>query len=448
MSGTTRSGIEIAAPFCVTMVCLLSLCAHAQDPADPNYLDRKLDEAPPDAHMPEALRGDIRKVIVISGDRVAGESVDGTYERTAPGLAGGMARGSDMATISKEIGGVPINLPIPGLQLPASIIGGIAGVTMKQIQEFRDALTEEIVNSDSPPLRSDGLAIDAFWGIRRLSHIDSQLFSPSLEIPQDTDAIVYTDFADLSIEVDGRDAVITTTATANVFSQNDSRDVYRTEVHYQDRDRLVNWTANDNAVWKSYTNFARHYLGRALAADLFGRIDLEHELIPVESNDAEFARKSRQMLETDELTPTLAWQLTLGEASSAYGRFGEAIDLAAVTYDLEVFDNRQLVYDANGIAGTRYRLSYELEPCQTYRWSVRPVYTVDGSTRFGKWMRFDYDPEADPSARSKKKSKKKSEATSTAVQAVDKYKGLRGRQASTAPAYIQDFAGLTIGCRR
>ncbi len=448
MSCSKRSRIEDFARCCVPVACLISLCAHAQNPSDPNYLDRKLGEARPDAHMPEALRGDIRKVIVISGDRVASESVDGTYEKTAPGLAGGMARGSDMATISKEIGGVPINLPIPGLQLPASILGGIAGVTMKQIQEFRDALTEEIVNSDSPPLRSDGLAIDTFWGIRRLSQIDSQLFSPSLEIPEDTDAIVYTDFADLSIEVDGSDAVITTTATANVFSQNDQRDVYRTEVHYQDRDKLINWTANDNAVWKSYANFARHYLGRALAADLFGRIDLEHQLVPVESDDAEFARKSRQALESDALAPTLAWQLTLGDGNSAYGKFGESIESVDVTYDLEVFDNRQLVYDAQGIAGTRYRLTYELEPCQTYRWSVRPVYTVDGSTRFGEWMRIAYDPEADPKAKKKKKRKKESEATSAAAPVVDKFKGLRGRQASAAPAYIQDFASLTIACSR
>ena len=430
----------------VLLVSLCSLTVYAQDPADPGYLDNKLNEAPPDAHMSEALRGGIRKVIVISGDRVANQNVDGTYEKSAPGLVGGMSRGSDMATISKEIGGVPINLPIPGLQLPASILGGIAGVTMKQIQEFRDALTEEIVNSDSPPLRSDGLAIDTFWGIRRLPEIDSQLFSSSLEIPEDTDAIVYTDFADLSIEVDGGDAVITTTAVASVFSQDDQRDVYRTEVHYQDRDKLVNWTANDNAVWRSYTNFARHYLGRTLAADLFGRVDLEHELLPVESADTDFARKSKTVLESDSLAPTLAWQLTLQDSGGAYGGFAESVDTSMVTYDLEVFDNRQLVYDAQGIPGSSYRLSYELEPCQTYRWSVRPVYAVNGQTRFGEWMRFTYDPDADPKA--KKRKKKKSAATSTSVPAVDKYKGLKGRQASAAPAYIQDFAGLTIDCPR
>ena len=433
----------------ILALCLFTFSAHAQDPADPNYLDNKLNEPPPAAHMPEALRADIRKVIVVSGDRLANQSVDGTYGKSAPGLAGGMARGSDMATISKEIGGVPINLPIPGLQLPASILGGIAGVTMKQIQAFRDALTEEIVNSDSPPLRSDGLAIDAFWGIRRLSQIESHLFSANLEIPEDTDAIVYTDFADLSIEVDGGDAVITTTAVASVFSQNDQRDVYRTEVHYQDRDKLVNWTANDNAVWKSYANFARHYLGRALAADMFGRIDLEHELVPIESPDAGFARKSTQVLETDALAPTLAWKLTLLDGNGAYGTLAESIDPAQVTYDLEVFDNRQLVYDAQGIVGSSYRLTYELEPCQTYRWSVRPVYSVDGSTRFGEWMRFAYDPDADSKARKKKKSKKKAaEATSTAAPAVDKFKGLRGRQASATPAYTQDFAGLAIECSR
>ncbi len=427
--------------------CLSSPHVYAQNPSDPGYLDARLAAAPPPVHMPEALRDEIRKVIVISGGKVANESVDGTYEKSAPGLVGGMARGSDMATISKEIGGVPIHLPIPGLQLPASVLGGIAGATMQQIQEFRDALTEEIVNSDSPPLRSDGLSIDAFWDIRRLPQIESQLFSRKLEIPEDTDAIVYADFADLSIEVDGGDAVITTTATVSVFSQNAQRDVYRTEVSYQDRDKLINWTANESAVWKTYANFARHYLGRALAADVFGRIDLEHELVPVESVDAEFARKSRQVLETDAPAPTLAWQLNLGDGNGAYGKFGDSMDTGAITYDLEIFDSRQLVYDAEGIAGSSYRLTYELEPCQTYRWSVRPVYTVDGSRRFGEWMRFVYDPEADPKAKKKKK-KKEPEVTSTAAPTVDEYKGLRGRQASAAPAYIQDFASLSIACAR
>ncbi len=448
MPGLNRTLLDKSFRGFALVAYLSSTLALAQNPDDPDYLSTKLNEAPPAAHMPESLRADVKKVIVISGDRVANESVEGTYAQGAPGLAGGMARGSDMATISKEIGGVPINLPIPGLQLPASIIGGIAGVRMKQIQAFRDALTEEIVNSDSPPLRSDGLSIDAFWGIRRLPQIDSELFSPNLEIPEDADAIVYADFADLSIEVDGGDAVITTTATASVFSQSARRDVYRTEISYQDRDKLINWTADDNAVWKTYANFARHYLGRALAADLFGRIDLEHELVPVESVDAEFARKSSQVLETDSLAPTLAWQLNLGDGNSAYGAFGAAIDPSAVTYDLEIFDNRQLVYDAAGIAGSSYRLSYELEPCQTYRWSVRPVYTVDGSTRFGEWMRLAYDPEADPKAKKNKKDKKNSEATSTAAPVVDKYKGLKGRQASAAPAYIQDFASLAIACSR
>ena len=425
--------------------------AEAQNPNDPNALDRQISEAgraPAIPHMPESRRAAIDKVIVISGDEVrADQEVDGTYGRATPGLVGGMDAGSRMGTITREIGGVPISLPIPGTALPGAILGGLAGVTMREIQEFRDELTRDLVESDSPPLRSDGLALDAFWGIRRLDHLESHLFSPTLEVPEDADALLKTRFDELSIDVQGKEAIITTSVVATVHLPSEGRDVYRTVIRYRDRDTLGNWTANDKALWHSYMNFARYYLGRELAADVFGRVDLEQELTPEKSVDTKLDRKNRQRVTTDSVTPTLAWTLKVN-GGNAYGSWVEAIDPARVRYDIEVFDDRQLVYDAQAVGGLSHRLSYPLEPCSSYRWSVRPVYDANGSTRFGEWMRFD-DATDDEKASSRKKSKKQIKQEAEAAKERAEFgKGLIGRQASLAPAYTQDFAELSVACNK
>lgn len=424
--------------------------ALAQNPNDPNALDRQSivsGTAPGMAHMPESRRAAIDKVIVISGDDVADQDVDGTYGRATPGLVGGMDAGSRMGTITREIGGVPISLPIPGTALPGAILGGIAGVTMREIQEFRDELTRDLVESDSPPLRSDGLALDAFWGIRRLDHIESHLFSPTLEVPEDADALLRTRFEELSIDVDGDEAIITTSVVATVHLTDEGRDVYKTIIRYRDRDTLGNWTANDKALWHSYMNFARYYLGREVAADVFGRVDLDYELTPVKSVDTGLDGKDRRRLTTDSVTPTLAWSLTIN-GGNAYGSWVEAIDPARVRFDIEIFDDRQLVYDAQAVEGASHRLGYPLEPCTTYRWSVRPVYDANGSTRFGEWMRLA-DAPGDEKKSSRKKSKKQiKQEAEQARERAEFGKGLIGRSASTAPAYTQDFAQLAVACTK
>ncbi len=72
--------------------------------------------------------------------------------------------------------------------------------------------------------------------------------------------------------------------------------------------------------------------------------------------------------------------------------------------------------------GPKHKLGYALEPCQTYRWSVRPVYQFEDGVRFGDWMR--------------------------AAAGQQTRGGRIGVAASEAPAYIYDFATLMIECRR
>ena len=390
-------------------------------------------------HMQESLRTSIGKVIVISGSGPAGQAIDGTYEKATEGLVGGIDAGSRMGRIGREIGGVPIYFPIPGTALPGAIFGGIRGLARREIQEFRDALTEQLADAESTPLKNEGLAIDVFWAVRRLPSMESHLFSPNVELPSDADAVLYVSFGDLNIDVQGKDAVITTKGTATVHRISDSRNIYQTTISYQDRDTLSNWTKNDNALWREYINYARYYLGRELSADVFDRVLLEHKLEPVATDTAKPARKDPDKLVTESTLPTLSWQLELA-GGDPYGGWSSSIDEADIRYDIEIFDNQQLVYDARDLDDPIHRLAYDLEPCRTYRWTVRPSYNVDGATRFGEWMQVSARED------SKKKSKKKKKEEQAA--ALPTAKGILGRQASAAPAYTQDFARLEVACPR
>lgn len=108
----------------------------------------------------------------------------------------------------------------------------------------------------------------------------------------------------------------------------------------------------------------------------------------------------------------------------SYGPWVESIDESNIYYDVEIYDKHQLVYVEEQVQGSRHTVLIELEACQSYRWSVRPSYRVGSDIKFGEWMRLDSaaEPEANTEA------------------------GIYGRQASAAPAYIQDFAELKIQC--
>ena len=93
-------------------------------------------------------------------------------------------------------------------------------------------------------------------------------------------------------------------------------------------------------------------------------------------------------------------------------------------YDVEIYDAHRMVYEMKQISESQHTLVYELEPCQTYRWSVRPTYRIGDDVRIGEWMQY-------------------ASATTTEIG-----KGIVGRNAAAAPAYIQNFALLEFECRR
>ena len=374
------------------------------------------------SHMSESLRTSMANVVVVGGASPIEKEISGTYEKSTPGVAGGISGGAAAATPSAQVGPVNVNFPFPILQLPGAIIGGVSGKFKRDIQEFRDAMTEDLAAANNRTLINDGIALDVYRGIQRLPKLDSKLFSASTEIPEGTDAVMYVRVKEITIDVQDKDAILTAAAAITLESPDSGSKLYDREIRYQDRAKLEDWIANDNALWRDFANYARHYLGREITADAFLQIDLNHTLSPVKTADIKLSRKNVWQGETKTDTPTLAWNLEL-LGDDAYGSWTDSIGPGDIYFDLEIYDNHRIVYEMKEIAESQHTLVYELDPCKTYRWSVRPTYYIGDDVRYGEWMQY------------------------TAKSEGEIGKGIVGRNAASAPAYTQNFAALEIDCR-
>jgi len=224
------------------------------------------------------------------------------------------------------------------------------------------------------------------------------------------------------IDVRDNEAILKTTAEITMLSKSDGSRLYQKWFYYQDRDKLSSWTENDNALWHDYANFASHYLGREIAADVFARVTPLHELRPVATKSMLLKRNNEWQGSSKSRAPELAWKLTLLGDDPHYSWVDE-ISESKLYYDLEIYDTHRLVYAKEQITEPYFKLDRELDPCKSYRWSIRPSYHVGNSIKYGEWMR-------SPSETEQKTGN-----------------GHIGEKASEAPAYLQDFAYLKIDCR-
>lgn len=376
-------------------------------------VEKKAPPVEPPTHMSESLRSSMRKIVVLPTSSPAGQQVKGSYQEQTSGLIGGANRGSQWGTISRDIYGVRLNFPIRILTLPGAILGGLTGGTKRQIQDFRDRLTENLASAAENPLSNEALASDVFWDLRVLKDLEPKIYALSTPLPTDMDAVLYVDVTDVSINVDGKDAVLTTTANATLRRMSDGAHVYEKIVFYEDRDTLKNWTRNDVALWEVYTNFARHYLAREIAAETYARVARPGAMEPLASENVNTSKESVWVASSDSTTPTLAWTHDQSDGSAA---------TADVTYEVEIYNSEQLVYSAKRVTAPTHTIDVALSDCGEYRWSVRPVFVEDGVARFGDWMRRRTEQQ--------------------------KGNGNVGRSASTAPAYTIDFPLLDVKCRR
>lgn len=361
------------------------------------------------ANMSEELRATVQSVVVLSTRDPAMKNVTGDYDEDTPGLIGGINEGMDAGRVDMEVGNVPISVPIPILTVPGAIIGGVSGAAARRAQELRDSLTEKLIEAESSPLTNDALAMDVFWNIQQVTGVESKVLAPTAKIPETTDAILYVNLENVTIDVVEDDAVLRIAANATLRRKSDGARLYESEVSYQDRDSLRDWTANDSALWTQFANYGRHYLGREIAAEIFDRTDQHFSLRPKKTKSVSPDRKNDWAMTTKSSTPELAWEHRLPDDG----------DVESVYFDLEIYDMERPVYSADRIQKADHTVAIELE-CKTYRWSVRPSYTIKGKTRRGHWMRSNGGR--------------------------DTGQGSVGVDASTAPAYIYDFATLKVKC--
>ena len=366
--------------------------------------------------MSDEIRASVSKVVLKPGQSPTNEAISGSYEKATYGLEGGMVAGAGGTTMNTQLGGVNVAIPIPILQFPAMIAGGIAGATQKEIQDFRDALTDDLAEASSQQIVNEKIAADVYNEIRTTPGVEADVFARETAVPEGTDAVLYVNVKELLIYAEGNEAIITATVNATLTRQGDDKDIYETTVYYQDRDTLGNWTENDNAVWHDYSNFARHYVGREIANLVFESAGVTQAMSPAKSGDAKINKKDPWASSTKTLSPTLAWQLELpgGDDDPAWA---SGIDESSISYELEIYDLHQPVYSASNIPHPEHTVTAKLEACQDYRWSVRPVYHVNGDIRYGAWMRSGTNGN-----------------------------GNIGVKASEAPAYLYDFAKLEVRC--
>ena len=393
-----------------------SVAANAQGVQSPPSTGLPTPEFLPAVPMDDTLRDSLRKVVVKPGASPTNEEIGGDYDQETLGLDGGIVYGASMGTLSTQAGPVNLSVPIPILQIPAMIAGGIAGATQEEIQEFRDALTEELADASSQQIVNDKITSDVYNEIRTLPKLEPQVFARETPVPEDTDAILYVGVGQLLIDVEEDEAVITATVNATMHRQGYDKDVYETTVQYQDRDTLRNWTANDNAAWRNYANFARHYVGREIADRVYGSAGVAQVLRPVESKTVSLSKRNPWQGSSKRLSPTLAWELEL-TASDNNPAWAAGIDESSIYYDVEIYDLQRPVYRAKQVPEPRHTVTAPLVACQHYRWSVRPVYHFGGEVRYGAWMRSGTEGN-----------------------------GNVGKQASEAPAYLYDFAQLEVNC--
>ncbi len=374
-------------------------------------------------HMEESIRTSVSNVVVVGGASPIDQEITGSYDDATPGLYGGISSGAAAGSPSVQAGPVTVNLPFPILTLPGAIFGGITGTAKERMQEFRDAMTEDLAKANNRTLINDGLALDVYRGLQKMPELESKLFAASTPIPDGSDAVLYVSIEGISIDVQKKEAILTAAAILSLESVSSGEKIYSSTIRYQDRASLEDWTENDNALWHDFANFARHYLGREITADAFAKIELNHELLPVKSEDIKLQRKNQWQGSTKSATPTLAWELKL-LGDDAYGTWTDAINATNTFYDVEIYDAHRMVYEMKQVAATQHTLVYELDPCQTYRWSVRPTYRIGDDIRVGEWMQYASESETKIG------------------------KGIVGRDAATSPAYIQNFASLEFDCSR
>jgi hypothetical protein len=310
--------------------------------------------------------GTDRPILDIRGDYLRSTPTAGEAAASSVGEATGEIFGEMMMEDPRVILLAPVILPL------VAIFAAASARVQQQIQEFRDELTADLAEEIDRPSPNIELASVLHTNMHRVPHVESTLLTADEPVPDNVDAILLIKLSDLDINVQGDNATFRTTAVATLTDREHGGVLFRRSYEYSVHDDIGRWARNDNELLRDYGVGARQYFARQVSDEFFGKVYLRHVLRPVKPGSK----------------GVLGWELVLlGE--NAESAWANEIKESDARYDLEVFDGSQLVYSAYDIEGTSHEIQEELEPCTSYRWTVRPIYFFEGTARAGEWLAHD-----------------------------------------------------------
>jgi hypothetical protein len=188
---------------------------------------------PVDTDVSEEIRASITTVAVRPSNTRPGLYVEGDYGKTTPTVGEGATAGAGagLAATGEMMGEDPRALLLVPIILPLALIigtvGGAAAAKVKQeIQEFRDDLTEKLSEESNPPLGVDILGETLRARLAKSHDIASILIDAENAVPENVDAIVDIRVRDLTIMVTGNEAIMTTSAVAELRLTESNRVAY------------------------------------------------------------------------------------------------------------------------------------------------------------------------------------------------------------------------------
>jgi len=335
-------------------------------------------------HMPETVRMSLSSINVVAEDDAPELYVGGDYGKETPTAGQGAATGAGagLEFTGQMIAEDPRSLILAPLVLPFAVVTGtVAGATaakiQQEVQEFRDRLTDDMAGNSDRMVPAAELA-------ETLRGYVGSVAGVNLVNDQDAAASLTIRFTDISVNVDGKDATVSTAVLATLRDNASGKVLYTRTFDYSDRDTLRKWAADDHALWDAYVDNAQRRIARDISENFFETIVTRHVLRPVRTASQAGSRAGNAWdSRLKDNSPTLSWELfLLGGDDYDEWRLGER----SPTFDLEIYDGESLVYQAHDIDGTTHDVDEALPACETLYWTVRPVYALDDRTRAGEWM--------------------------------------------------------------
>jgi len=338
----------------------------------------------------EEIRSSVRIIAVKPSSLRPTLVVDGDYGETVPTAGEGAAAGvgAGFEATGEMIGEDPRALLLAPIILPVAVVvgaifGACAAKVQQQLREFRDELTDDLTDENAQTLPSDVLAQNVHEYLKALPDYDAILITAEERVPLEADAILEIRVTELTVTVNGNDAVMKTTAVAELRRSADREILHSNSYSFREKDTLRNWSKDDNALWDLYVEQSQRHFMRQMSSEFFDGIVLRHVLRPTRNGIG--VQRGHWNNAVRSKTPELGWELFL-LGGDKYDPWTGTIDTDNVTYELEIYDDGRLVYAADKIAELKHQVLEPLPACKTLSWSVQPRYQIDGKSRTGQWM--------------------------------------------------------------